>query len=376
MFFNELKYFILSTLREKKLIFWLILFPMMLGTLFKLTMSGLSDKQFKFKAIPTAVVEENDDGIFHEVIKQVSEGDDPLLKVTFANSEEAEKLLKDGKVEGIITSGDSVSLTVAGSNMEETILKAFTDRYLMQEKLIKDAAQNAPAKLPAMIESMSEELNVLKEEPVTEGSSDRYITYFYNLLAMVAACSSVTGLSVVTYNAADQSALGARKCCSPTPKLISTLAVMLGCWAVSAVCMVISVSFLAFVLKVDFGSRLAYVYAGAVLGSIMGSSMGFMIASLVKGSYEKKNAVAMTVSLGGSFLSGLMVADIKPLLMEKAPMLNTFNPSAVICDCFYYLNIDSGLDRYLGKMAEMLAMAVVFTMIGFVFTRRRKYASL
>lgn len=376
MFLNEFKYFILSTLREKMLIRWLILFPMLLGTMFKLTMSGLSEKEFNFRAIPTAVVLENDDGIFRDVIKQVSEGDDPLLKVTYADSEEAEKLLKDGEVEGIITSGDTVSLTVAGSDMEETVLKAFTDRYLTQEKLIKDAAEKDPASLPALTEALTEKLDVLEEKSVTEGVNDRYIIYYYNLLAMVAVCSSVTGLSVVTQNEADQSPLGARKCCSPTPKLISTLAVMLGCWAVGAFCMVTSVTFLAFVLRVGFGSRLGYVYAGGILGSIMGSSLGFMIASLVRGSYEKKNAVAMTVSLGGSFLSGLMVGNIKPILMEKAPIVNTLNPPAVICDCFYYLNIDSGLDRYLGKMAEMLAMTVVFTMIGFVFTRRRKYASL
>ncbi|SFC29018.1 ABC transporter permease [Ruminococcus albus] len=376
MFFNELKYFILSALREKRMIFWLMIFPMLLGTLFKLTMSDLSDKQFKFKAIPTAVVEESDNSIFHDVVKQVSEGDDALLNVTFTDKEKAEKLLNDGEVEGIITSADTISLTVSGSDIEETVLKSFTDRYLTQEKLMKDAAKKDPAKLPAMIEAMSADLDVLKEEPVTKGSNDRYLTYFYNLLAMVAACSSVTGLSVVTRNEADQSALGARKCCSPTPKLISTLAVMLGCWAVSAVCMLISVTFLTFVLKVDFGDNVALVYAAGILGSIMGSSMGFMIASLVRGSYEKKNTVAMIVSLGGNFLSGLMIADIKPVIMEKAPMLNTFNPAAVICDCLYYLNIDSDLSRYSGKMVQMLVMAVAFTLIGFVFTRRRKYASI
>ena len=104
--------------------------------------------------------------------------------------------------------------------------------------------------------------------------------------------------------------------------------------------------------------------------------MGFMIGSLVKGSYEKKNAAAMVVSLGGSFLSGLMIADIKPDIMEKAPIVNALNPNAVVCDSFYYLNLDAGYDRFIGKMVTMLVMTVLFTAVGFIFTRRKKYASL
>ena len=376
MFFNEFKYFIISTLRAKQLILWLILFPMVMGILFKLAFNGLTEKQFSFKAIPTAVVEVKENSIFREVVNSVSEGDDPLLKVRYTDKKEAENLLIKGDIEGIIFVDDTISLTVAGSDMEETILKAFTDRYLTQEKLITDTAKKDPSKIPAMTKAMSDEIKVLDEKPIEASSNDRYITYFYNLLAMVAACSSVTGLSVVTETEADQSPLGARKCCSPTPKLISTLAVLLGSWAVSAVCMVISVSFLAFVLKIGFGSRLPLVYAGGILGSITGTSMGYMIASLVKGSYEKKNAVAMTVSLGGNFLSGLMVAEIKPVIMEKLPLLNELNPSAVICDSFYYLNIDSGYERFIGKMLTLAAMTAIFTAIGFIFTRRKKYASI
>jgi ABC-2 type transport system permease protein len=62
--------------------------------------------------------------------------------------------------------------------------------------------------------------------------------------------------------------------------------------------------------------------------------------------------------------------------MEKLPLLNALNPSAVICDSFYYLNIDKGYDRYIGKLLTMLAMTAIFTAVGLIFTRRKKYASL
>lgn len=376
MFFNEFKYNMRAIIRDRNFIFWLIIFPMVLGTLFKAAFSDIYDKDIKFSAIPTAVVAEKDDKIFEEVIKAVSTGDDKLLKVTFADKDEAEELLKNGKVSGIITKGDSLALTVGANGINETILKSFTDSYLTQEKIITDAAKNDPAKLPELIKLMQEDTKALKKIRVTDGECDPLITYFFNLLAMVAACSSVTGLSVVTRNQADQSPLGARKGCSPTPKLISTLAVLCCCWAVSMVCTTFSVTFLAFVLKINFGSRLGLVYLSTMLGGVMGTSMGFMIGSLVKGSFEKKNAVAMVVSLGGNFLSGLMIADVKPDVMEKAPIVNDLNPAAVVCDALYYLNLDKDYDRFIKKLITMLIMTVVFTAVGFIFTRRKKYASL
>lgn len=376
MFFNEFKYSLLSTLRNKHQITWLILFPIVLGIMFKAAFSGLYEKDISFSAIPAAVVATEEDEFFSEVIKAVSEGDDALLKVTYADKEEAERLLMDGEVKGVIYVGEKVSLTVGGKGMEETILKSFTDRYLTQERIIKDAIEKDPMKLPAIVETMSEELNTLREEPLTQGDPDIYISYFYNLLAMVAVCGSITGLSVVTQNQADQSALGARKGCSPTPKLVSTVAVLSGCCLVGTICMIISVSFVAFVLRINFGDRLPMVYLASALGGIMGTSMGFMIGSLVKGSYEKKNSICMTLSLVGCGLSGLYVYNIRPFIAENAPIVNKLNPAAVVCDSFYYLNIDEGYDRYISKLITMLIMTAVFTLVGFIFTRRKKYASL
>ena len=71
-----------------------------------------------------------------------------------------------------------------------------------------------------------------------------------------------------------------------------------------------------------------------------------------------------------------MIADVKPDVMEKAPIVNELNPAAVVCDALYYLNLDKDYDRFIKKLITMLIMTVVFTAVGFIFTRRKKYASL
>lgn len=375
MFRDDYKYTLLAMIRNKRLVGWLIIFPMLLGILFKVAFAGVFDKQVTFDPIPAAIVMDEENETFRTVIETVSTGDDRIMEATFTDKDEAEKLLEDGQVTGIIYSSD-ISLTVNDTGIEQTILKAFTDRYLSQQDLITSMAKKDPAKLPAMIVALSKDISAIDTDPLSQGDPDVGITYMYNLLAMVAVCSSVTGLSVVTYTQADLTALGARKCISPTPKLINILSVLCAAWTVTAVCMTISVSFIAFVLKVRFGSRLPLVYLSSLLGGMTGVSMGFLIGSLVKGSYEKKNAVAMVVSMGFCFMSGLMLGDMKYIVQDNIPWFNLINPSAVISDSFYYLNIDEDYSRYAMRLLILLIMTAVFTLGGFIRTRRQRYASI
>ena len=81
MFFNEFRYNLLTTLRDRHFIMWLILFPMALGSLFKAAFSDIYENDIKFSPIPTAIVQTQKDDIFKEVIRSVSKGKDALLKV-------------------------------------------------------------------------------------------------------------------------------------------------------------------------------------------------------------------------------------------------------------------------------------------------------
>jgi ABC-2 type transport system permease protein len=259
MFLHNLFYEIKSSLRVRDLLFWLILFPIILGTFFKIAFGDLYEKQTKVSAIPTAVVETADNAIFRSAVDSVSEGSEPLLKAEYLSEDEALRKLKSGDIKGIIYSGDRITLTVSGDGVEQSVLKLFIEQYMIREKIITEAAANDPAKAQAVIAALSEEITASEEEPLTEGNTDFYIQYFYNLIAMVAMYGSITGLHVAMSQQANLSELGARKSCSATPKSVVILASLTGTWIVQSICMVICVSYTAFVLKVDYGSRLPLV---------------------------------------------------------------------------------------------------------------------
>lgn len=376
MFFHNFKYELFVSLRVKEIIIWLILFPIVLGTFFKIAFTGIYEKSTKFSVIPTAIVETETDPIFRQVIDSVTDSDDPLLKVTYTNEEKALEMLKKGDVKGIIYSGEKKTLTVSEDGIDQTVLKSFIEQYTTEEKIITDSIMNDPASAADVIAALSDEVSSCTEIPLTTGNTDNMIQYFYNLIAMVAMYGSITGLHITIQNQANLSALGARKSCSPTPKSISLLASLAGSFIVQTICMIICVSFLAFVLKVDFGSRLPLVYLSAIIGGLVGITMGFFIGSVGRFSNDGKVGILMAFSMLCCFLSGLMVGDMKAIIAKNIPWLNNINPAAVISDSFYCLNIYSDYSRFITKIITMLIISAFFTILGLILSRRKKYASL
>ena len=188
------------------------------------------------------------------MLEQISDSDDALFKVTYTDIDKAEEMLKSEDIKGIIKASD-LSLEFGSTGIQQTIVKAFIQQYKTQEKIITDTAKNAPQKLDKVIASISEKISPNEDIPL-HGNPDITIQFFYNLLAMTALFGSMSGLFVAQENQGDLSALGARRCCSPVNKLTSITATLLAFHVVEMICMVISVTFLRFVLKVDFGSKL------------------------------------------------------------------------------------------------------------------------
>ena len=85
MFWHNLKYELLSGFRVKSFIFWLMIWPMVLGTLFKVAFGNVYNNEVKFESIPTAVVEESENQVFRQVIDSMEGSNEPLLDVTYTD---------------------------------------------------------------------------------------------------------------------------------------------------------------------------------------------------------------------------------------------------------------------------------------------------
>lgn len=376
MFLHNFKYEFLQTIRQKEVIGWMILFPIILSTFFYVAFGNLYETDDMFSEIDIAVVEVKEDDIFNTVLDELSTGDKPLFSVKYTDRENAGQLLKNGDVISIIYVDDEITMSAMAEGIAPSIVKSFLEQYTNQKTIITETAKTNPDKLESVIKALSTELDCMNTKQLSNGNMDPYITYFYNLIAMVALFGTTSGVFSATQNQGNLSAIGARKCVSPTHKLKTTIASLLAASAAQLVCVFISITYIVFILRIDMGDKIQMIYLSGVTGTFAGTSLGFFIGSIGRTAESTKFGIAFTVSMISCFLSGLMIADTKPIFSQYCPIVNRLNPAALISDLFYCLSIYDDYSRYMSITATLLIMTVAFTAGGFLLTRRKKYASI
>ena len=447
MFMCQLKYNLIKTFRVKELLIWMILFPVVLGCIYKLIIGNISAKN-AFSAVPTAVVERTKDNMFHMLMDAFSNGENALISITYCDEEEARGLLWDGKVDGILVLEDAEGTEPAFTEEESVDIVAMMQDYLdtgvlpemdgEARQFLEDflegsdqdylssfvssyqggsfipntklslwvrksgPSQTTIKKMAEMYQSMLKSANEIVEKslsgdenygskfsaametgeqlvtelPLTDGNTDPLASYMYNLIAMVAIFGSLTGMNIAFDTQANLSDVGARRSCSGMPKLPAILAGLFSCLIAQIFCIFVCITFIVVILGISFGSRLPLVYLGGIIAAAVGISMGFFFGALGKLGESAKSGIVMALNMSLLFLSGMMTPGIRQAIALNIPLLNELNPAAVICDAFYYLSMDEELTRFLLKLLVMSGYSAVFTLLGFMLTRRSKYASL
>lgn len=380
MFWHAFYYYLKSILRQKETLCWTLLFPIALGTLFFAAFSGLSEDE-SLNTIPVAAVLEEEDIALKSLLEVLGEpGEEQFLEVTYATEEEALSLLEQKKIIGILHGGNPATLSVSAQmnnmQMEQSILSAIVDQYNAIYDGIENVAMTNPEKVEAVIRKLSEGTNYNEEITYTDGTMDEMVSYFFNLIAMTCLYSSMTGLQIAIRNQANLSSLGARRSLSPTHKLISIFGEITASCLFQSVLVWISLFYLNFVLKVNFGSQFGYMMLASLVGCIFGISFGFFVGCIGKMEEAIKLGILMVITMFNCFLSGLMVQNMRIQVERVCPWYNKINPAALISDSFYALSVFQSHDRYFKNLATLFVMAVCLCFAGFFIVRREKYAAL
>lgn len=377
MFTHIYKYRLKELLRNKSGIFWTLVFPILLGTLFSVTFGGIMSRQEVLKTIPVAVVNENEASYFNTLLTELSkEGDEQVFKLTYVNASEAERLLKDEKTDGIFHVKDTVELKVKKALINQSILSSILDSYVQIEHMIKKTEVSNPQQISKMVEAMNSNLDLNQEIVLSKGNQDFSQQYFYALLAMTALYASFFGLSNAKVLQANLSAIAARRVTAPFGKVRLLLAEFAAAVTVHFGIMLVVMAYLNFGLKIDFGDKVLPVLFLILVGSVMGVSMGFFVGCIGKLSLNAKEGILVCISLFLCFFSGLYINTVKNAIDQTFPILNKINPAVVLSDAFYSLNIYDTYGRYFENILILLIFSMIFGFGGYLMARRKKYASL
>ena len=296
----------------------------------------------------------------------------------------AKEKLKDGKISGIFYVDTEPELFVAGSGIEESVLQAVLESYMGRYQMIQNVLKEKPEQFSALFEQADAEAvyseiskkmstEAVHEEYVTETSlggkkTDGMIQYFFSLIGMTCMFGCFLGFDSVVTLQANISPVGARRCVGAVKKFRLLMIDFVIICIVNFAETIVLFGYMAKVLKLDLGDEWGKNFLIAFLGCLVGVALGILVGSIGKWKESTKVGIMLCVSLGSSFLSGL--------IEENCPIINRINPASLISDAFYSVAIYQDGTRYFRDVVTMAVLAVVFLAGSFLMVRRVRYDSI
>lgn len=379
---TNFKYALLRLMRNKANLFWILVFPIVLGCFFKIAFSNITASE-SFHTIPVAVVEgDNADATaFHTMIEQLSgDSEDAMLSATFCDDKKARTLLEKGKVDGIFYTTDTVELAVnsdlSDASINQSILQSLLTQYYLNRDLIVQILTTNPGNIESLVDSIGQSVDTRKEVSLTRNNIDTYDQYFYNLIAMACLYTAMGGINLAINNSANLSSLAARKTIAPAKRAALIGTELLAIILFESLLNVVSFLFIVTVLGIHMTTHLGLAMLTILISTTFSITFGMFLGCVGPKSEGGKTGLMFAVVMPLCFLSGLMMGTMRMVVEKYAPFVNRINPAALISDSFYALNNYDTLTRYTGNILTLLLMTALFLIISILVTRRKTYASL
>jgi len=380
MFMHMFGYRLKCLARDREVVFWTLIFPLILATMFHFAFDQLMGRQEAFSPIGVAVVASDayqQNITFRQALGAISEpSGSQLIELAVTDEREAFRLLEDGAVAGVITVGDHVGLTVSQSGIEQSILKAVLDEYTHKYATVTGILRANPAVAGELIRELGQTRSYTQQASFSSAQPDTALNFFYALIAMTCLYGGFWGLRNTTDMQADLSAQAARRSVAPTHKLVVVLYDSAAALTISLAEVAVLLAYLMLVLRVSFGNEVWYVLLTSLVGCIAGVSLGAFIGTYVRKSESAKTGILIGTSLTMSFLAGLMIGTMKDMVARKAPVLSYINPAALITDAFYSLYIFESHRRFFLNIGLLLLISSSMCILSFLRLRRDRYAGL
>lgn len=389
MFLHNFKYSLKILLRNKALLFWTFIFPIILGTFFNMAFSNI-EKEESLNIIDIAIVDshfyQNND-IYKKTFAYLSDKNnkDRLFNTVVTDLDNAKKLLTDNKITGyLLFSLDDVRIVVFKNGINETILKYVVDEIESQKvvssNLIKKEIMNNSGEVnySDLINKINDLLsdNQVKLNNISNKNLSYTMVEFYTLIAMATLYGSIIAMTATNKAIANVSNVGMRSSVAPIKKSTMLLGGFLASYIVQVIGLSLLFIYTIFVLKVDYGNNFLAVVLLSLAGSLVGLSLGVAVATLIKSSEGTKTGIIIAITMFWSYLSGMMGISTKYLFDKNLPFLNKLNPANMITDGFYSLYYYGVGNRFEKDVISLIIFSVMLFLVSLISLRRQKYDSI
>ncbi|KFI50332.1 ABC transporter permease [Bifidobacterium callitrichos] len=397
-----------TNLHDKASMFWLIVFPLALATLFNMMFADLGS-QYELKAVPLVTVHDTNwnnakgASAFIDALSGEAEGttgiSQPLLDTTPADSvDKARDLIAKGDADGYLTVDqqghitltlatgtvagmDGSSASVSGKSITISALDGAISLYNRTDTLTRKFIADNPwaATSRSFWTSLGATTGMTRETTLTNSAPGVSTRYFYALLAMACLMAMSYSIRAVVTAQANLSALGMRRSIAPLSRTRQFIAGFLASWLCASACLLVAFAYIRYVLGVPFGGREPAAVLAVVVGSFMACAFGTMIGAIPKLSYGVKvgmtSAIACTLSLF-SGMYGAFAMSLSDWITRNLPVLALINPTQQVVNLFYDILYFDSYRPFLTTCGVLLAMSALFLAAGALMLKEQRYEHL
>ena len=382
MFFHNLKYSLKSLIKNKGLLFWTFLFPLLMATLFNMAFGNWVESE-KFESIDIAIIKNSyyeDNEVAKRVFESISSGEDRVFNITYVSDDVALKLLNDDKITGYIKYYDGGSdITVKSNGVSATIIKSVVDEIDTYNVMFNDLVEKELTSSFDIDKAVTEAINGIeniqvKTKDVSVKKLDIAVIEYYSLLSMTCLYGGFIALTCISNSLASISSRGKRVEVAPTKKSVIILSSLLSRFIVQMIGVLLLLAYLK-LIGVNLYANVLGLMVVTVLGVLAGIALGLLISVVNNKNEGVKFGIVIAVSMACSVLAGLTGVSLKYVVDSNFPIINKINPAAMITDGLYALYYED-ISRFNYNMISLIIFVVVLVFISVVSLRRKKYDSI
>ncbi|MBT1176366.1 ABC transporter permease [Bifidobacterium callimiconis] len=406
-------------LRSRSALFWLIVFPLVLATMFNGVL-GQIDQGYDIKPMSMAVVEDSNwrravgaDAFVDALAGKKSSSDatdgsyegtatgldQRLIDITtVASTTDARHRLADDGVQGYLnadgdgrlrmtlssdtadSAGDSASSDV-NATITISALHGAIELYNRTDAITRETIEKHPnaAASARFRRSVGAAADLTKETALTNFRPDAIARYYYALLGMACLMAMSYAVAAVTFAQANLSALGIRRAVAPLGRARQLFAGFLASWLCAGTSLLIALAYIRYGCGVLLGGREPAAVLAVAVASFMSCAFGTMIGAIPKLSHGAKIGLTSAIPCVLSLFSGLygsFAMELSDWIARHAPVLAFINPAQQVTNLFYDILYYDSYRPFVATCVRLLVMSVAFLAVGVILLRRQRYEHL
>ena len=375
--FQIMKRQILVNIREKSNIFWTLLFPLILATLFHFTLGGTMGRHAMEDVQAAFVTDQSADPKEEAFLEYLESFEGDWFQILPMSEEEAAEALKNDEILGIFCGGEEKKLVIGEDSAYTSILSQTLDIYEKNEYMLAQIAREHPENLQAAIEAVSNWKSYTETVTFQGDSLDPVQNYFFALIAMTCLYGSFMGMYNTVGVQANTSDLGARLAAGCVKRHKTIMASLLSSWLISFAEVLVLLFYMDQILgDIHMGEQTGKILVICFIATMYSSGMGMVVGTIGTWSTNLKNGMIVALTMVCSFAADLMISGVKEAIEKYVPVINRFNPGALITDAFYSVLVYQDMEKYQRSLFLLTLFGVLLLGVAVLSMRRMRYESI